>query len=274
MAIFQFHGRWQEMCVHCFFFFSKIFRIQAKANPMWSTGGVNSTPHRTNFAHAIFSRAWLKTELQAQDWVLDSMWGQQCVPLQELFVVLAHHASLALVIAGYSTFFSHPQLFPSVLLPSRGGHPPPDPRTAGLFARLVMQSPVTKTSWRPINGVSTTQWARTSWGGSSHQSTEWEESLCRTFACFATVSLWMATFGGCRWDTETATIDRRSIVTGGVQHAEANTNGERPTEYWWCAARCQCPRSERVESARSAAGAVWQPDQRTKAAGERVERWW
>ena len=33
---------------------------------------------------------------------------------------------------------------------------------------------------------------------------------------------------------ETATTERRSIVAGGVQHAEANTNGERPTGYWWC----------------------------------------
>ena len=60
----------------------------------------------------------------------------------------------------------------------------------------------------------------------------WEESLCRAFARIAL--LWMTTFGGCRRETETATIERRSIATGGVQHVEGNTNGERPTGNWWC----------------------------------------
>ena len=44
----------------------------------------------------------------------------------------------------------------------------------------------------------------------------------------------MTTRGGYRRDTETATIERRNIATGGVQHVEANTNGERSTEDWWC----------------------------------------
>ena len=39
----------------------------------------------------------------------------------------------------------------------RGDHQPPNPRTAGPFGRLVIQSPLTKTSRRHINGVSTTQ---------------------------------------------------------------------------------------------------------------------
>ena len=46
---------------------------------------------------------------------------------------------------------------------------------------------------------------RTSGGGSSRHSTEWEESLCRTFARIATVSRWMTTVVGYRRDTETAT---------------------------------------------------------------------
>ena len=74
---------------------------------------------------------------------------------------------------------------------------------------------------------------QTSCGGSSRQPTEWEESLCRTFARIATVSPWRTTFGGYRRDTETATTGRRSIATGGVRLVEANTNGERPTGYWW-----------------------------------------
>ena len=41
-----------------------------------------------------------------------------------------------------STSLSHP-LFTSPLLPSRCDHQPPDPRTAGLFGRLAMQSPLT-----------------------------------------------------------------------------------------------------------------------------------
>ena len=39
---------------------------------------------------------------------------------------------------------------------------------------------------------------------------------------------WTTTCGGFRQDTETATTERRSFTTGGVQHAEANTNGEAP----------------------------------------------
>ena len=38
----------------------------------------------------------------------------------------------------------------------------------------------------------------------------------------------------CRLDTVTATIERRSAVVGGLQHAAATTNGELPTGYWWC----------------------------------------
>ena len=39
--------------------------------------------------------------------------------------------------------FSLPQLLPSLLLPSRGDRQPPDPRTAGLFGRMAIQSPLT-----------------------------------------------------------------------------------------------------------------------------------
>ena len=52
-----------------------------------------------------------------------------------------------------------PFLSPTPLLcfNHRGDHQPPNPRTAGPFGRLVIQSPLTKTSRRYINGVSTTQ---------------------------------------------------------------------------------------------------------------------
>ena len=38
---------------------------------------------------------------------------------------------------------------------------------------------------------------------------------------------------GCRRGTETATTEKRSIATGGARLAEANTNGEPHTGYWW-----------------------------------------
>ena len=41
---------------------------------------------------------------------------------------------------------------------------------------------------------------------------------------------WMTTLGGHQRDTETATAERRSIVIGGVQHAEANMTCNRPTK--------------------------------------------
>ena len=43
----------------------------------------------------------------------------------------------------------------------------------------------------------------------------------------------MTTFGGYRRDAETATTKRRSTALGGAQSVETNTNGERPTGYWW-----------------------------------------
>ena len=76
--------------------------------------------------------------------------------------------------------------------------------------------------------------ARFSCGGSLRQSMEWEESPCRISAHIATVFLWRTTFGWYRRDTETATTERRSTAAGGVRCVEAKTNGERPTEYWWC----------------------------------------
>ena len=39
--------------------------------------------------------------------------------------------------------FSHPPLLTSQILPSRGDHQPPDPRAAGLFGRVAIQSPLT-----------------------------------------------------------------------------------------------------------------------------------
>ena len=70
----------------------------------------------------------------------------------------------------------------------------------------------------------------TSCGGSSRQSMEWEESLCRNFA-IATVSCWRTTFGGHPRDTETTTTEEAPQL---VRLVEANTDGERPTRYWWC----------------------------------------
>ena len=40
-------------------------------------------------------------------------------------------------------------------------------------------------------------------------------------------------YGACRLDMTTVTIERRSTVAGGAQHAAANTIGERQTGYWW-----------------------------------------
>ena len=54
------------------------------------------------------------------------------------------------------------------------------------------------------------------------------------FAHIAIVSTWRTTFGGYRRDTETAITERRSTAVGVVRCVEANTNGERPTGYWWC----------------------------------------
>ena len=50
----------------------------------------NSTPPRVHFAHAIFSRVWLKIESQTQC-------EANRVRLKDLFVILAHHVSFALV---------------------------------------------------------------------------------------------------------------------------------------------------------------------------------
>ena len=52
---------------------------------------VNSTPHRVHFAHAIFSRVWLKIEPQSQCEAI-------ALPFKNFFCVnLAHHVSFALV---------------------------------------------------------------------------------------------------------------------------------------------------------------------------------
>ena len=51
--------------------------------------------------------------------------------------------------------------------------------------------------------------------------------VCPHFSCF----LLMTTHGGYRRDTETATVGRRNIATGGAQRAEATTNGELPTGF-------------------------------------------
>ena len=45
-----------------------------------------------------------------------------------------------------------------------------------------------------------------------------------------------------RRDTETATTERRSTAVGGVRCAESNTNGERPTGYWFCSSVGFCER--------------------------------
>ena len=69
--------------------------------------------------------------------------------------------------------------------------------------------------------------------------------VCLHCSCF----LGMTTYGGCRPDTATATTERRSTVAGGVQHAEAITNGERPTGYWWC--KSKPTQTERKSSKRT-----------------------
>ena len=58
---------------------------------------------------------------------------------------------------------------------------------------------------------------------------------------------------------ETATIERKRIATRGVQHAEANINGERPTGYWWCSSvqlGVNANEAKVFKSARSAFGAL------------------
>ena len=53
--------------------------------------------------------------------------------------------------------FSHPTLFISLLLPSRGNHQPPDPRTAGRFGRWTIQSPLTGYEPNAIVEISSTK---------------------------------------------------------------------------------------------------------------------
>ena len=53
--------------------------------------------------------------------------------------------------------FSHPTLFISLLLPSRGNHQPPDPRTAGPFGRWTTQSPLTGYGPNVIVEISSTK---------------------------------------------------------------------------------------------------------------------
>ena len=53
--------------------------------------------------------------------------------------------------------FSHPTLFVSLLLPSRGNHQPLDPRTAGRFGRWTIQSPLTGYGPNAIVEISSTK---------------------------------------------------------------------------------------------------------------------
>ena len=146
-----------KRCVCTFFFFSNFFSHTGKSESHVIDGRCqqHTAPHKL-CSRNIFSRV-------AQDRATGSRLSPRLNVRQTVCpfarIVCRSRASCLTRTRHCWIFhlFSHPQLFPSVLLPSRGGHPPPDPRTAGLFARLVMQSPVTKTSWRPINGVSTTQ---------------------------------------------------------------------------------------------------------------------
>ena len=54
------------------------------------------------------------------------------------------------------------------------------------------------------------------------------------FAHTATVSPWWTAFGRFLQGTESAATESRSIATCFVRLVEATTNGERPTEDWWC----------------------------------------
>ena len=57
-------------------------------------------------------------------------------------------------------------------------------------------------------------------------------------------------------DTETATIERRSIATGGAQHAEDNTNGEPPNRILVLQIGADAGQSESLQSTRDTVGLV------------------
>ena len=80
--------------------------------------------------HAIFSRVLLKIESQTEV-------EANNVSLKRF--VCHFRVSCLIRIRHYwiSEPFSHPQLLPSSLPPSRGDHLPPDARTARLFGRLL-----------------------------------------------------------------------------------------------------------------------------------------
>ena len=93
---------------------------------------MSSTPYRAHFAHAIFSRVLLKTELQGSRLSPRLSVKQMVCPFKRSCLsfsrIMSHsHSSLL----DLSLFFSSTILI-SLLLPSQGDHRPPDPRKAGL----------------------------------------------------------------------------------------------------------------------------------------------
>ena len=66
-------------------------------------------------------------------------------------------------------------------------------------------------------------------------------------------SLWMTACGGYRRDTEAATIESGNLATGGVQRAEANTNGDLRQDFSG-ANRSQRRQSQSFQSACSTTG--------------------
>ena len=100
-----------------------------------------------------------------------------------------------------------------------------------------------------------------------------EESPCRMSAHIATVFLWRTTFGGYRRRSALETTERRNAATGGVRLVEANTNGERPTGYWWCSSvsmpmkRRSSKRTQRHEGNDNLVNVL------NQAAGGSAERW-
>ena len=106
--------------------------LASAASPMY----VNSTPYRVHFAHATFTRVWVKTEFQTQGEASTVSFKRTGCRARASCPTRTRHCWRL-------PPFSDPKLLTSLLLPPRGDHQPPDPRTAGLFGRVATQSPLT-----------------------------------------------------------------------------------------------------------------------------------